>query len=57
MKFVNQAEHYLEVKNLLKLYSAHQKDKTSAFGEKKSAGLYEKIFNNNMIPLRSVFKK
>ena len=56
MQFVNKAEHYIEVKNLLKLYSAHLEDKTSAFGEKKSAELYEKIFNNNIIALRSVLK-
>ena len=57
MQFVNKAEHYIEVKNLLKLYSAHLEDKTSAFGEKKSVELYEKIFNNNIIALRSVFEK
>ena len=56
MKFINKAERYIEVKNLLESYSECLENEKSEFGQKKSVQLLEAIFNNQIIGLRLVFK-
>ena len=56
MNFVNKAERYIEVKNLLESYSECLENENSDFGQKKSVQLLEAIFNNQIIGLRLVFE-
>jgi len=51
MKFINKAERYIEVKNLLESYSECLENEKSEFGQKKSVQLLEAIFNNQIIGL------
>jgi len=51
MKFINKAERYIEVKNLLGSYSECLENEKSDFGQKKSVQLFETIFNNQIIGL------
>ena len=59
MKFINKAERYIEVKNLLESYTECLENENSfrklEFGQKKSVQLLEAIFNNQIIGLRLVF--
>ena len=50
MKFINKAERYMEVKNLLEQYS----NQKSEFGQKKSVELFETIFNNDIISINKL---